>query len=303
MVTRPKLVALAAVLAAALIAPAALAGETPWTDDAKAALATAVKDGKDLLINYTGSDWCGWCTRLDKEVFSQEAFVAEAPKHFVFLKLDFPRRKPQSEALKKQNAEWRDKHGIRGFPTILLADATGKPYAKTGYRRGGADAYLKHLDELRAVREQRDAAMAKAAAAQGVEKAKLLDEALGVLDSALVMIAYSDVVDQIVALDADGTAGLKKKYAAMALVAKVEAAMRTNKIDEANALIDQGLKDCGGTGQPAQNLLFSRSLILYRQKNKPAAKAALEAAIKAAPDTPKAKQIQAIIARVFKDTK
>jgi len=298
----------ALVLAGGAMMPMALAAQAAaesvaWTEDAAAAMAAAAKEKKDLLIDFTGSDWCGWCTRLDDEVFSKKPFTAEAPKHFVFLKLDFPRKRELSEALKKQNAEWRDKYGISGFPTIVLADATGKPYAQTGYQPGGPEKYLEHLAELRQVHVKVAEAMAKAAAAQGVEKAKLLDAALSALDPSLVMPSYSDVVDEILKLDPDNKAGLKTKYEAIALLNKVQAALRGGNSDEALKLADAGLKTVGATGQPAQDLLYVKSLVLYRKQDKAGAKAALEAALKAAPEGAKAEHIQSVLDRVFKDAK
>ena len=200
-------VGLLAVLAAAIIAVPAAAAEL-WTEDAQAAMAQAAKEKKDILIDFTGSDWCGWCVKLDKEVFSQDAFITEASKHFVFLKLDYPHNRPLSDETKKQNAEWLKKCAVQGFPTIILADAAGKPYAQTGYLEGGPEAYLKNLDALRKNRVARDEALAKAAAAKGVEKAKLLDAALSAMNPDLVVGCYGDLVDEIIKLDAAGKAGL-----------------------------------------------------------------------------------------------
>jgi thioredoxin-related protein len=134
---------------AGILAAGAASAEELWTEDAKEAMAQAAKEKKDLLINFTGSDWCGWCMRLDREVFSQPAFQTQAAKWFVFLKLDFPRGRQLPDETKRQNAQWAAKCGIEGYPTIILADAEGKPYAKTGYQPGGPRAYLKHLAELR----------------------------------------------------------------------------------------------------------------------------------------------------------
>lgn len=273
-----------------------------WTENAQEAMAAAAKDGKDLLIDFTGSDWCGWCKKLDAEVFSQAPFVAEAPKSFVFLKLDFPRTIQQSDDLKKQNAEWQAKYRIAGFPTIILADATGRPYGKTGYQPGGAQKYMEHLAELRQAMVKRDEALAQAKAAQGAEKAKLLDTALASMEPALVMGSYGDVVDEIVKLDADNKAGLRNKYGVMAALAKIEAAARKSP-DEAVKLADEALKTYGDTGEAAQDILFVKALIVYRKGDKAQAKATLEAAQKAAPDTPKAEQIKNILERMFKDVK
>ncbi len=287
----------------AVLVGAAFAGEAAWTENATEAMATAAKEGKDLLIDFTGSDWCGWCIKLDKEVFSQEPFGAEAPKSFVLLKLDFPRQRPLSDDIKKQNAEWQAKFRISGYPTIVLADATGKPYAKTGYRPGGAEKYIEHLAELRKARVARDEALAKAKTAQGTEKAKLLDAALAKIDSDFVMGAYGDVVDEILKLDPDNKAGLKNKYGAMAALGKIEAAARSKDLDGAIKLADEALKAFGDAGSAAQDILFLKSLCLYRKNDKAQAKSALEAALKAAPDGSKADQIKAILERLFKDAK
>jgi len=277
--------------------------DAAWTENAKEAMAAAAAGGKDLLIDFTGSDWCGWCKRLEAEVFSQEPFTTEAPKSFVLLKLDFPRSIKQSDELKKQNAEWQAKCRISGFPTIVLADAAGRPYAKTGYRRGGAKLYVAHLAELRKIREARDKALAKAEKAQGIEKAKLLDAALAPIDGSLVMGNYDDVVAQIVKLDPENKAGLRNKYGAMAALVKIEAAVRKKDLDGAIALADKALKTYGNKGVPAQDILFLKSLCFYGKNDKAQAKSLLQAALKAAPDGPKAEQIKIILQRVFKDTK
>lgn len=122
---------------------------TQWVTDFEAAKKKAADEGKDLFINFTGSDWCGWCIRLDEEVFSQKIFVSEAPTKFVMVKIDFPRKTSLSSAMQKQNDQLAKDYHIQGFPTIVLADADGKPYAQTGYQEGGATAYLQHLAELR----------------------------------------------------------------------------------------------------------------------------------------------------------
>lgn len=108
----------------------------------------AKKENKVIFVNFTGSDWCPWCVRLNDEVLKQKAFLDYAGKELVLLKIDFPRRIPQSKEQKESNQELAEKYGIQGFPTILLLDAEGKVLARTGYRRGGADAYVKHLQQL-----------------------------------------------------------------------------------------------------------------------------------------------------------
>lgn len=151
MKTCMKTMALA--VAAALSAAAASAAlPDGWTDDFDAAKKQAAKEGKRLLVDFSGSDWCGWCMRLDKEVFSQKDFVSEAKKDFVLVLVDSPRDKSKlSEKAAKQNPELVKKYGISGYPSVLIMDAEGNTLYRTGYREGGAKAYLKHLDDVAAM--------------------------------------------------------------------------------------------------------------------------------------------------------
>ena len=119
-----------------------------WMTDFAAAKIKAAAEQKPLLLDFTGSDWCGWCIKLDKEVFSQKAFKEFAADNLVLVELDFPRGKEQSEDLKAQNKALAEKYGIRGFPTILVLSPKGELIEKTGYQRGGPEAYVAHIKEI-----------------------------------------------------------------------------------------------------------------------------------------------------------
>ncbi len=119
-----------------------------WTEDWDLALSAAKELKRPVLVNFTGSDWCVWCIRLVNEVFSQDEFYTYAKENLVLLKLDFPKNIAQTEALKKRNNDLQKQFGIQGFPTILLMDSSGKEIARTGYQKGGAESYIKHLQDL-----------------------------------------------------------------------------------------------------------------------------------------------------------
>ncbi len=119
-----------------------------WLENYDEALAAAKKLKRPVVMDFTGSDWCGWCIKLDKEVFSQKAFIKYARKELVLLKLDFPRRKKISADLQKQNGKLAQEFGIRGFPTIVIIDSDGNKIAQTGYQFGGAKKYAEHLKDL-----------------------------------------------------------------------------------------------------------------------------------------------------------
>ncbi len=150
---RPLLIT--ASLCLTLLAPSAAAqNEDGWYADFNSASAAAAASGKDILVDFTGSDWCGWCIKLDKEVFAHPEFLNPAQEKFILLALDFPRSEEVKATVPNpnQNNELKGKYKVRGFPTILLMSADGEVYAKTGYRKGGPDAYIEHLDSLYAKR-------------------------------------------------------------------------------------------------------------------------------------------------------
>ena len=114
------------------------AGRREMETDYSAALERAAKQNKMVLLDFTGSDWCGWCIKLQKETFSKPEFKKFAEESLVLLELDFPRGKPQSDEVKKQNEELAKKFGIEGFPTLVLLDPQGKEAARNvGYLAGG----------------------------------------------------------------------------------------------------------------------------------------------------------------------
>ncbi len=119
-----------------------------WLTDFDKAKEVAKKKNLPILADFTGSDWCGWCIKLDKEVFAKKEFLKYAEKNLVLLLVDFPRKKAQAGAVKKRNQELAEKYNVRGFPTVLLLDSEGKVLARTGYQKGGAGAYVKHVKKL-----------------------------------------------------------------------------------------------------------------------------------------------------------
>jgi thioredoxin-related protein len=207
----------------------AFAGGEGWVTDFEAAKKTAAESRKDLLLDFTGSDWCGWCIKLNEEVFSKEPFKAGTKDKFVMVELDFPQKKELDAKLKEQNEALQKKFKVQGFPTIMLCDATGKPYAKTGYQSGGPEKYVAHLNDLQAVRVKRDEAFAKAEAAQtDPEKAAFLVEGLKALDEKLVDSCYSDVVEKIGALDKEDKSGFFKARKEVAAKKEAEEAAKAS---------------------------------------------------------------------------
>ncbi len=132
---------LAALCAALLVASAARAAD--WTEDYAAAVTQAKKEHKMILLDFTGSDWCIWCQRTDKEVFETPKFKEFADKNLVLVTLDYPKSRPMPDAVKAQNAKLQDKFGIEGFPTLVVLTPGEKVvFTQVGYKDGGPDAFI-----------------------------------------------------------------------------------------------------------------------------------------------------------------
>ncbi len=136
--------------AVVLIASASLSfASQGWLTDWEAAKAKSKAENKPILINLTGSDWCGWCIKMEKEIFSQKAFTDFAAENLVLMEADFPKKKEQPAALKKQNAELEKQYLAGGYPTVFLLDAEGKKLSEDlGTLKGGKDELIAKLKEL-----------------------------------------------------------------------------------------------------------------------------------------------------------
>ena len=130
-------------LSALVLAASTVFAADGWQTDYKAALEQAAKENKPVLLDFTGSDWCGWCIKLDKETFSQPDFIKFAEKNLILVTVDFPRNTTQSADVKKQNGDLEKKFGVNGFPTLVLVDSKGKEIARNpGYLAGGPKALI-----------------------------------------------------------------------------------------------------------------------------------------------------------------
>jgi thioredoxin-related protein len=138
-----------AVAAVAAFFAVAAGAEPSWSTDYKRSQQEAKANHKLLLLNFTGSDWCGWCIRLQNEVFSKPEFADYAAKNLVLVELDFPSRKQLSDTIRQQNGEMAQHYQIQGFPTIIVLNADGQKVGELGYIPGGPSAFIAELEKLR----------------------------------------------------------------------------------------------------------------------------------------------------------
>ena len=120
-----------------------------WLTNYEQAQQKAKAEGKLMVLDFTGSDWCGWCIKLAQEVFSKREFKEYASKNLILLEIDFPNRKKIPPATQAQNERLAMKYRIQGFPTIVVLNADGEQVGELGYVPGGPDAFIAELEKLR----------------------------------------------------------------------------------------------------------------------------------------------------------
>jgi protein disulfide-isomerase len=97
-----------------------------WMTDFPAAVAKAKAEGKPLLLDFTGSDWCPACMELHRRVLSQKAFADYAGQNLILVLVDFPERKPLPKAQEEANESLSKAFEVEGFPTLIVLDSDGK---------------------------------------------------------------------------------------------------------------------------------------------------------------------------------
>ena len=149
------------ILTLLLLATITARAELTWLTDLDEAKKVATKENKKLLVDFTGSDWCGYCIKLHKEVFDTPEFEKFATD-YVLVELDFPKRKEQPAAEKAKNQAAQKKYGVNGFPTVIIMNTSGKVLNRAeGYSPdSGPSAYLPQLGAP-ALKKSRTATPAK----------------------------------------------------------------------------------------------------------------------------------------------
>jgi thioredoxin-related protein len=124
---------------------------SPWMNDFEAAKKIAQEKNQCMLINFSGSDWCGPCIRLHKEIFDGEAFLAMAKDQLVLVNADFPRLKKNQlpKTQQQQNEKLADMYNTAGnFPSTVLVNAAGKVLKVwDGYPKQGAAAFIEEINQ------------------------------------------------------------------------------------------------------------------------------------------------------------
>lgn len=197
--------------------------ELVWMTDVQQAKSEAADNDRVLLLFFTGSDWCGWCQKLEMEVFDSSIFAQYAKDQLVPVKLDFPYGdgKISPEQL-EHNEKWRDVYPVEGYPTVYLVSPEGEAFSKLGYREGGAEFYVGLLESAIENRAKRDKYLKQAKASAGMIKLEYLDAMLSLPD---MIVNNRDELIVYIAENAEPNTDLSQKYRVKASEVNLAAAL------------------------------------------------------------------------------
>jgi protein disulfide-isomerase len=125
-----------------LFAQKAAKEDIVWHTDLNKAIELSKKENKPMMLFFTGSDWCGWCVKLKKEVFSQNEFKQWAQDNVILVEVDFPKTTAQSEELKTQNRMLQQQFAVRGYPTCFFVNADKLKDGKINFTQFGQQGYI-----------------------------------------------------------------------------------------------------------------------------------------------------------------
>lgn len=213
---------------AACVAPAFAAVE--WMTDLEAAKKKAAAENKAVLLDFTGSDWCGWCIRIRNEVFDQPRFAEFARDKFVPVEIDVPNNPNFSPELRRRNEQLCKQYGIEGFPTIMVTDSRG--VVAGGFVGGIVDPAK--VEAILSAGLENARKLEAAQKLSGEEKAKALAAVYIALPEEMKGAA-APILEEIRALDPNDVSGL----AQLARIREQKAAFRQGFVtakDEASLL-------------------------------------------------------------------
>lgn len=296
---------IAAIFFTVVLSSPALAVDDFWNTDMDKAKASAGSENKKILIDFTGSDWCPFCKKLEDEVYSKPGFTNEVLKKFVPVQLDFPndktRIKPEQAEKNRQMAAAYD---VEGYPTVIMTYPDGTEFARTGYAPGGMTNFLKVLIDELSKEEKRSALIDSASKAAGAERIKLLDQALEDVAGYYIAGRYRKYTDELIAFDKENKAGLKDKYSMILKNLEVKKMLKNKQSAKAIALCDEMENQFKPSGKKLQELYMLKVSAYFADANTKTNKTLILETLKkakdAAPESPTAKNIQSAIDRLSK---
>ena len=277
-------------------------GAPKWHTRYKAAVEEAAAQKKDLLIVFTASKWVEICKIFEADILSQPAFASPTSKKYALLKLEYPKNNQLPKELAAEYELLRGAYRVRGFPTVLVTDAKGKPFGMNGYQPVSATDYARVMLVMVKGRVIRDDAFAKAAKLEGVEKAKALAAGLPDLPGTLAARYYRKEMEEIIKLDPKNktkmTGILRGHIADVDYANELQQLASEVQYEKMIQLTDSYIKEHKLEGERLQKALMNRLSVQQKQKNTAGAIKTLLEVVSAGPESSFGKSAKKMLDRL-----
>ncbi|NLT71354.1 MAG: thioredoxin family protein, partial [Verrucomicrobiaceae bacterium] len=276
---RLLLIAFAFVL---LPASAATGADDPavWLGDYPSAAEAARAEDKKLLIVFTGTDWIDICQKFHDEILVHPTFLAALSGRFILLKLEFPKDgvMPREEAARKKFL--REAYQVRGFPSVVLTEAGGRPFGLNGYQEIGPAEYASQIHEIDAAHEACLAAFEEAASHEGVARAERLRRAVPNLPGTLMARYYRPEMEGVLRNDPEDSLQLRDAFGSLLAEEDYGKTMhqlgREAKWAEMVEVTERYISDNELKGEALQRALFNQAVLQRRMGDAKGERAVLE---------------------------
>lgn len=236
-----------------------------------------------------------WLLHRHSRLLTLGGFETASKNKFVFVKLDFPRTHEMPLRQVRQNERLAQKYRVEGFPTVILFDSKGRPYARTGYQSGGVTDYVVHLDQLDGKLRKRDELFALSERSEGKAGAVLLDRALMSLQEDGVLQDYDSEIDKVIELDPNNESGLKEKYETGRKFFRIVSLIQEQRFREAQSVISDFSLKAEAPKSTQQRLLYLKSVVLHGLGEESSEIQVLNEAIALDPNSPLSLHLRGII--------
>lgn len=268
--------------------------ESLWIDNLDIAKSKALHANADLMICFTVRDWSAVCRRFEEHFLQQPEFIDPLKSDFVFVHYDLSTEEEDSPG-----SQLRDRFEISGYPTVVLANAQGMPYAFTGFRPDSAKKYAEHLQLLRSENKKRLKHLSAAADLSGLERAQHLANALPDLGDHRTAKFYGDIMREVIDLDTEDSTGKRDGYRFE--LADFSYVQEMRRLDEEYQwmkmveLTNEHIENLDLTGSRKQAALMNRFDIHRRQGDVRAMVGTLQEVLEVNPYNPHGRQASQIL--------
>ena len=283
-------------LVAALLAGVAGASEA-WSTNPAEAMQQAAARKKGVMLEFTGSDWCGACIMQKKQALSLPKVQEDIARSFIPVELDYPRKKQQDEQTKASLETYKKSYGITGFPTLVFADAQGRPvHTVVGY--SNPDQVMQDTEKAAEALKTQQALTAKLAGQlTEQERRDALVQLLNTVPQSSIRTFYKPALEELAKLDPQDASGIRAKLNRKELLntQREELAdtfrqknvhiLAEQKPDEALSIMDSYLKKDGLLPEVKQAVLMQEVNLLMQQNRVNELERPLKEAIALLPDS------------------